>query len=413
MQRPPFAIFVLGLIVRSLPLHAAVAVPLSSTAPLEMAPSTSTLAPSTATHTSSAPAGDDISQGLWWLYQLDYERAHSLFAAHAKTYPDDPAGYFYEAATDWWQLAQEFDYKLPAIEARFETDYREAVAHGRQALKEADDNHQRALACLYWGGAEGLKGRWLVTQKDWVKAYFLGRRGNSLLHRALRYDPKMYDAYMGIGIYDYFTDTLSGVVKAFSALLIHGDRVRGIKELKKAIQHGQRARVESMIFLVEIYTSEENTASEALPLTHQLREEFPQSPAMHLAEIMVYYAMKQWDDVAREAQPFLEKSEKEEPYYKKTGIRPATYCLGMAAFVGRHDLKAAEGYFDQILTNIDTSRWVTFAYLRRAEIEDLRGQRTQALANYETVLNRQDFWGSHDEARRYKDKPFHSDEQKN
>src|SRR4051812_12755178 len=56
-------------------------------------------------------SGDEISQGLWWLYHLDYERAHSLFATYAQNHSSDPAGYFYMTATDWWQLAQQFDMK--------------------------------------------------------------------------------------------------------------------------------------------------------------------------------------------------------------------------------------------------------------------------------------------------------------
>ncbi len=353
------------------------------------------------------PEGDKISQGLWWLYQLQYEQAHQLFEDYTKENPKDPSGYFYKTATDWWQLAQEFDYPLPEIQARLEADYQETIKVAKALMSSAEDSKTKAQACLYWGGAEGLKGRWLVTQKQYVDAYFLGKRGNKLLKKALRYDPELYDAYMGLGIYDYFTDTLSGVVRMLASLLIHGDRERGLQELQLAIEKGTHARVEAMIFLIEIYTFEENQPDQALPMTIELYKQFPQSPAMHLAYIMALYSMKNWKEMTPEAQKYLDRSEKETPYYSKKGIRPALYCLAMSALLGDRKPEKSMKYLQRIFDGgEDASRWVTFAYLRRGQIHDLRKERNLALADYKIVLNRPDFWGSRDEAKRSLTQPF-------
>ena len=271
----------------------------------------------------------------------------------------------------------------------------------------AKDNKEKARALLFWGGAEGLKGRLLVTQKAWVKAYFRGKNGNGLLRQAIELDPELNDAYMGLGIYDYFTDTLSGVQGVLAYLLIHGDKARGLKELQWAIDKGGHARVEAMMFLVEIYTSEENTPDKALPIARKLRKEFPQSAVMHLTEITVLYAMKKWPEMMEEAEVFLERSEKGIPYYTSDGIRPARYCLGVGALYGRHDAALAGAYMNQLLKSVDSSRWVTYAYLRRGQIHDLEGDRQSALRDYQTVLSRADFWGSQKEAESYIKTPLH------
>jgi hypothetical protein len=111
--------------------------------------------------------------------------------------------------------------------------------------------------------------------------------------------------------------------------------------------------------------------------------------------------MKRWTEMSKEAQLYLERSEQEVPYYTKDGIRPARYCLGVGALYGRHDLDLANAYMSQILQTIDSSRWVSYAYLRRGQIEDVRGDRETALRDYRTVLSRPDFWGSHQEAQTY------------
>ncbi|MFA5974621.1 MAG: tetratricopeptide repeat protein [Elusimicrobiota bacterium] len=366
------------------------------------------LSPLNGSSQTAPPPGDPLSQGLWWLYQLQYERARQLFDGYCRTYPQDPAGYFYKTATDWWQLAQQFDYKLPEIERRLEDDYQDTARVSRAYLETARTPAEKGYACLYWGGAEGLKGRWQVTQKQWVKAYFSGKHGASLLKRSLAYDPTLYDAYLGLGIYDYYTDTFGGLVGALSALLIHGDKTRGMRELQLAIDKSRHARVEAMFFLMEIYT-EENQSEQALSLAQALYQEFPASPAMHLAKIMVLYEMKRWGPMTQEAKDYLKKSETETPWYQRQGVQPALYCIGVGLLWGKNDLDGALRCFNEILAQgMDSSRWVTFALLRRGQIFDLRGQREEALQDYRQVGSRPNFWGSHPEARRYLANAFKS-----
>jgi hypothetical protein len=357
----------------------------------------------------SGPAVDQnpFSKGLWWLYHLQYERAYQSFDEHSRLYPEDPSGLFYKAATDWWHLAQEFDQDLPEVRSRFHANVQETIQKATELAQKTSNPKEKAKAYLYRGGAEGLWGRWLVTQKQWVKAYFAGKNGYHFLQLAVKYDPTLYDAYMGLGIYDYFTDTLSGVHKVLAALLIHGDKARGLQELQLAITKGEFARVEAQIFLIEIYTSEERQPQKALPIARALRREFPLSPAMHLAEVMTLYTMKDWNAMRPEAESFLEKSRRETPYFTHKGIRPALYCLAMADLWDRHDLASSFKRLGEILSlGDDSSRWVTFAYLRQGQIYDMQGERDKALAHYRKILTRQDLWGAHREANRYIASPF-------
>jgi tetratricopeptide (TPR) repeat protein len=354
-----------------------------------------------------ARAEESLDQGLWWLYQLQYDKARASFDSFIKAHPDDPAGYFYLTAVDWWHLAQDIEYNLPDIQAKLEEDSQETIKVAQKLYDSAQDPTVKANACLYWGGAEGLWGRWLVTQREWVSAYFAGKRGHKMLKKALELNPRLYDAYLGLGIYDYFTDTLSGVQAVLAAMLIHGDRKRGLEELQMAIDYGEHSRVEAMCFLVEIYTTEEKTPEKALPLAHALRKEFPQSPAMHLIEVSTLYTMKAWDEMLPKAEEFLQESEKEEPWYTRRFIPPARYCMGVAKLWGKHDLEGANVEMEKILAEGEgPSRWITFARLRRGQIYDLRGDRTKALQDYRAVLARPNFWESQEEARQYLRDPF-------
>jgi tetratricopeptide (TPR) repeat protein len=352
-------------------------------------------------------AEGSLDKGLWWLYQLQYDKARAEFDVSIKTHPKDPAGYFYLTAVDWWHLAQDIEYDLPEVRQQLAVDSARTIEVADALYDTASDPETKAKACLYRGGAEGLWGRWLVTQREWVKAYFAGKRGHAQLKKALDLNPNLYDAYMGLGIYDYYTDTMSGVQAVLAALLIHGDKARGLKELQLAIDKSPHARVEAMCFLVEIYTSEENTPEKALPLADALRQEFPQSPGMYLIKVSTLYTMKDWHAVLPEAEDLLRKAEEEKPWYSRQYVAPARYCIGIARFFGKKDLDGAMEEMEKILAQEkDISRWVSFAHLRRGQIYDLRGEREKALADYQKALEGPDLWGLHDETQRYLKDPF-------
>ncbi len=354
-----------------------------------------------------AKAEGSLDQGLWWLYQLQYDKARTDFDAYIHAHPQDPAGYFYLTAVDWWHLAQDIEYDLPDVRQQLEKDAERTVEVAEELYDNSSDPDTKARACLYRGGAEGLWGRWLVTQHDWIKAYFAGKRGHAQLKKALELDPTLYDAYMGLGIYDYYTDTLSGVQAVLAALLIHGDRKRGLQELQIAIDKSPHARVEAMCFLVEIYASEEGTPKKALPIAEALHHEFPQSPGMHLIKVSTLYTMKDWDAAFPEAEEFLRLADTEQPWYTRQYASPARYCIGIAKFFGKHDLDGALAEMEKIISNAsDHSRWVSFAHLRRGQLYDLRGDRAKALVEYRIAMTGPDLWGLHSEARKYLRDPF-------
>ncbi len=90
-----------------------------------------------------------------------------------------------------------------------------------------------------------------------------------------------------------------------SKLLMHGNRKRGIEEIERALKNGRHARVEAILFLIDIYTSWEKQPEKAVSLARQLYQKYPQSPAMHLALIGTLSAAKQWDLVSAESEKFL------------------------------------------------------------------------------------------------------------
>jgi len=345
------------------------------------------------------PHTDPLSQGMWRLYHIQYDQARKAFAQYSEAHPREPAGYFYQTATDWWQLAQNFEIRQPEVIRRFEYDSEQTirVAETLEKSKKADD---RARALLYEGGAWGLRGRFEVTQRHWLDAYRAGKRGRGCLKKALDLDPQLDDAYLGLGIYDYYADTLRGVQAVLSALLMHGDRKRGIEEIERAKNNGKHARVEAMLFLIDIYASWEKQPGKAVALARELYRDYPQSPAMHLAVISTLAAAAKWESMSEESAAFLDACRKGTPFYGPAQLPAALYYTGLGALHLEHPDLCIERMNDVLkMKDIPSeSRWMTFAYLRRGQAYDIQGKRAQALADYKRVLARPDVWDSYKEA---------------
>ncbi|MBI3287951.1 MAG: hypothetical protein HYZ74_00350, partial [Elusimicrobia bacterium] len=47
-----------------------------------------------------------------------------------------------------------------------------------------------------------------MLERSWISAARLGLKGYRYLQRAVEAEPELYDAYLGLGIYEYYADTM-------------------------------------------------------------------------------------------------------------------------------------------------------------------------------------------------------------
>jgi hypothetical protein len=59
----------------------------------------------------------------------------------------------------------------------------------------------------------GLLARWEAITGHWHAAYRHGRQAFKAQQKAIEINPAQYDAYLGVGIFHYYTATLPAGVK--------------------------------------------------------------------------------------------------------------------------------------------------------------------------------------------------------
>jgi predicted Zn-dependent protease len=98
---------------------------------------------------------------------------------------------------------------------------------------------------------------------------------------ALRLDPQLTDAYMGVGLYNYFVDTLPTIVKLlrFLIALPGGSRELGLEQLSWAAQKGDVTRADAKFQLAKDYSrSSEKQYAKSLNLFQEFEREYPHNP---------------------------------------------------------------------------------------------------------------------------------------
>jgi len=359
----------------------------------------------------SAPLPEDldvrVSSGINDIHSLEFDAAEKEFSAILDKYPGQPYGYFGLAMTSWARLEYAHEESSPEMDALFAERTETAVKKGEEWLKK---NPLDASAHVCVGGMYGLRSRLALMKHRWIRAYFDGKKGLSHMNKAIKLDPQFYDAYLGPGMYEYYAGTLPAVVRILAKLFISGDPDKGIGYLKLVKEKGKYTATAAKLLLIEIYTQ---TASKyanpalALEWAKELRQAYPGNPMIHFVEIVSLYEAGKMEEVKAEAEDYAKKIDENAPFYRKIYAPRALLALGTAYFAEKQWEKAAE-YFTAASQSAEPgqNRWAVWALVRLGNVQDLEGDRKEAISFYKKALSYKDRWGFKEYISRYISKPY-------
>jgi tetratricopeptide (TPR) repeat protein len=337
-----------------------------------------------------------ILDGLDAAYSMDFERAASLFAEADRLEPEHPAGLFFLASLQWFEYSQNADVPKTAneLEPKFNQLIDRALDLSRKMYAK---NHDDPEANFYLGAIYGMKGRWLLIQRKWIRAAHYGYKGYKYFKRTIELNPEYYDAYLGLGMYDYYSDTLPTVLKFAANLIARGDKQRGLRYIETTMEKGHYSVTEAKLFLISVLIDYEGQPEKALGLILGLRQEKPQNLFFILMELPARMVALDWNGAIAFGE-FLAPRVRETSY-TKPHISLFDLYLG-EAYLGAKDYAQAVATFSRCIEMAPEPRkaTVTHCYLRRAQAYDLLQRRDDAVSDYAYVKGRPDFFDSQDRA---------------
>ncbi len=331
-------------------------------------------------------------RGLEAMYRLEFERAEEAFRKLDEVRPSHPSGSLFLAGLYWWRSSQDFD--LPDKDPSLEKAFRRAIQEGvKKAERREKWGGSVAERHFYKGMAYGLMGRWHILNYRWVRAYYWGSKGHRQLKKAVKGDPELYDAYLGLGIFDYYAETLPRMLKIPSLLFVRGDKERGLREVDLTLRKGRYNSVEARLFLINTYNEHERRPQDAMRLAEELMEGDRENLFFSLFKIITLSYLKDWEGLLKEAGDFVETAERNPQGAIREQLPLARLYMGNAAIALRRPESALRILTEGIEKASDPRKgWVGYCRLRRGQAYDILGEREKALEDYRGVLQRKVFW---------------------
>jgi tetratricopeptide (TPR) repeat protein len=242
-------------------------------------------------------------RGISMMMDGDLDGAIAVFQQIEQKDPDSPLGYVLEANVTWWKIyyysanlvdPDVFDVanmEATPYDSHFEDLDRVAI-HKAEVRIHAHEDLARNL--LYEGFAYALRARLDGLHDRDLPTARAGKKMRSLLLQALQLDPSLTDAYLGIGIYNYFVDTLSSIVKFLSIFigLPGGSRTEGLRQLQLCADKGELGSPEAKFYLAKDFSrASEKQYDKSMRIFGELQQEFPHNPLWPMLVGSLYYRL--------------------------------------------------------------------------------------------------------------------------
>jgi tetratricopeptide (TPR) repeat protein len=233
-------------------------------------------------------------RGMNELMDGDFDAATEISRQIQKSDPESPLGYLLEADVNWWKIylteANLIDpdvfEALSEAATPYDADFRRLDELAvRKAETRLHAHQDEARSYFYEGLAYGLRARLEALRDHALGTARAGRRLRNLSLAALKLDPNLNDAWFGVGLYNYFVDTLPTYVKMlrFLILLPGGDRRVGLRQIQQAMEKGQLINSEARFHLAKNYSrSTDQQFERSLELLRQMEQEYPHNPLWKL-----------------------------------------------------------------------------------------------------------------------------------
>jgi hypothetical protein len=182
---------------------------------------------------------------------LQYDAAEAeLRKARALT-PEHPLGGVFLLATRLSKLQESIRQGHAEVPKGF---FKEVDALISQAQAQVNAYPQEAYPKFYLGAAFGCRGLAKLYTGHYLDSYFDGKNGVDLVRQAVAIDPQLYDAYMGLGQFEYYCGKLGPMLRFFLAL--QGSEDKGLAMLETCGEKATYAAWPCRLYRVKLMVSE-------------------------------------------------------------------------------------------------------------------------------------------------------------
>src|SRR5437588_1377753 len=274
------------------------------------------------------------------IYSLDLEEAQEAAKKLQKERPDDPLGFLLESDALWWRFwctAAEFRYGMSDArrrpKLRGDQYYLELVTTASSLASAQLKQRESAEMQLYAGMADAAAARLYSLRGENRNTARFGVHAREHFLRAKTLDPHLADADFGLGLYNYYVDTLSALAKImrFFMGIPGGSKQEGIRLLENSMADGVLTPNIARFYLAMNLHRYDQQYERALNVISPLAEKYPSNPLFQLArgDLLAKLGRKQQALVCYRAAAALSVSDPDCHSRIQQLVRAAIAALGL------------------------------------------------------------------------------------
>jgi tetratricopeptide (TPR) repeat protein len=233
----------------------------------------------------AAGAQDWITEGIRQIIHVNFDQAIALYQNEIDARPEDYRAHFYLAAA---LSSRMIHFENNEGQDRFERAINSTIELIQNQLRTETDLQPAELGQYYFylGSAYGYRAYNQGRSGKWLAAWSNGNTATDYLQQAVDQDSTLYDAYLGIGTFQYWrTSKLSFILWL---PFVADQREEGIRKIKRTAATNSLSRDlagHQLVYILLDYGRNE----EAVLVARDLAEKYPRSQFMCWALAHAYF----------------------------------------------------------------------------------------------------------------------------
>lgn len=313
-----------------------------------------------------------IQVGLDKIYNFNWADGTKIFNKLIKQDPKDPRGYFYKSIIYLWYYLGNFN------EAYLDTfnilsDKTLDLANEKLKTKPTAELNYLIGADYYNKSiAEARSGNYL-------QALWTSNQMKKYLDDAVKIKPEIYDAYLGLGLYNFALSQIpSSLEWAANLVGLNADKEAGLNFIKKAVQKGKLSKVDAEFYLSQIYSRVIVDHPAAKELLNKLVRRYPKNLLFVFSLAWVNYELNDLNAAQKQLKDVITTKDTLYPFV----VSNSYYLMGNI-FYAKNLCDSAVTYYKSFLKKAVNDDYKGIANLKIGLCYEMSGNRKEALKYYE------------------------------
>lgn len=316
-------------------------------------------------------------------YNYRFGRALAITDTMIAMYPERPEGYIYKCGIFSKMLVEECFQSPDSVWSLYKRLVDKACELSKKKVESEPDD---VTGLFHYASALVYRSRYEAAKNDWIGLMTDGVKSKKVLEKAIGLDPHFYDAYSGIGAFNYYAAHLPWYLKPVALVLgINGNEEEGIAELKKAAQFGDYSKAEAASFLADIVCKDKKNYPEMVRLALALHRQYPGNLDFVRTLCLAYYKLHDYDSVIRYSDPTLSKY-KSSNSGRFLSLAYILFYRGESYMALKMNYPGAIADYSKAIEMGEPIALASMAYYGRGSLYERLGMKLKAVSDFETAI---------------------------